>query len=84
MSQIVVMTVDKYMKEDVVNKVAPCYHGTADYALLKQVGKNKWRVQCDYEDCPRSAHPTSGKTPEIALKKWNDRDKKYPTPQRIR
>ena len=59
---------------------APCYHGVpkvANYARLKQVGKDKWRVQCDYEDCGWSAFPTSGKTPEIALKKWNDRERKY-------
>lgn len=60
-----------------VNLSMTCMHNGLNYLRLKRTGKAKWRVQCDYEDCPGSAWPTSGKTAQIAIDKWNAREQKH-------
>ena len=58
-------------------KQIPCFHYGKDCSRLFQYKPNRWMVTCDNEDCPCNAHPTSGKTAEIAVSKWNTRKAKY-------
>ena len=51
-------------------------HDCESFVRVIQFDTNKWKVTCIYEDCPKGAHPVSGKTREIAVKKWNDREMK--------